>query len=128
MPKINIGDEIELLVSIYALPINQKYKISRISNYQDCFYIEHFSKEYEFSQNDILNGFIQHYPNTTDNDINDLFGVYNSGDWSNGWTSPVPIKILCECGQNKISGHEGDNWELHSKWCPIYIEGKRNAK
>lgn len=64
-----------------------------------------------------------------DGDIETLYGIYNSGDWYGNWeeNAKAKSKIICECGQSKIANHEGDPWEQHSTYCPIYKEGKVNA-
>lgn len=63
-------------------------------------------------------------------DIDTLYGLYGGGDWGYNWENDSNRKssTKCECGQDKIVGHEGDNWEHHSRWCPVYKEGKLKVK
>lgn len=65
-----------------------------------------------------------------DADWEKLMQIYHSGDWGDSYNyknSEIQIiKVKCECGQSSVQSHEGDNWEHHSLWCPVYIQGKNN--
>ncbi len=145
--QIKIGDYIEVLIDNphnYKEIIGAKLQIVKV--FGGVFRVQGTSHYvWSFTNEDFNRGYIKHIPTNLPSGINPvamasgkndnweaLMGIYNSGDWTYGnWETEITKtkpKIVCECGQSKIAGHEGDPWDQHSTYCPIYKEGKINAK
>lgn len=148
---IKIDDYIEVLVD-YPFGIDEKagvkLKVIDVLPFIEAFKVRASNSinVWTFANEDLNKGIIkytQQLPignntiltaSTKNSSWDTLLGIYNSGDWTGdygNWETEITKtkpKTLCECGQSKIAGHEGDPWERHSTYCPIYKEGKLNVK